>query len=116
MTARDAHTRTVLIRSSLPTYAYLIVTAGSRRGAIQQLSTDVTTIGRSADNDLQLDDATMSTRHARVRRDDDGDFTLIDLGTSNGARVNGRQIQQARLRHNDAIRLGETTFVFKRVG
>ncbi len=108
-------TETVLIRKELPTYAYLIVARGRQAGTIFQLRPDVTTVGRGPENDLRLEDPAVSTRHLRIRCDDGKRFTLIDQGTPNGTRINGRQDQQCVLDHNDVIHLGDTTLVFKQV-
>jgi hypothetical protein len=50
------------------------------------------TIGRSRDCDVVLDDANVSRRHAEVRRSSGGGWTIADLGSTNGVRVNGREI------------------------
>jgi len=109
-------TETVVIRKDLPTYAYLIVTSGPRRGLILQIQPETTSIGRAQDCDLRLDDPTVSTHHARVRRNANNGFTLIDLGGANPTRVNGRRTQQHQLKPNDRIQIGETTLVFKQAG
>ena len=50
------------------------------------------TIGRSRDCDVVLDDANVSRRHAEIRSAADGGWTIADLGSTNGVRVNGREI------------------------
>ncbi|HZO36858.1 MAG TPA: DUF3662 and FHA domain-containing protein [Solirubrobacteraceae bacterium] len=50
------------------------------------------TIGRSRDCDVILDDANVSRRHAEIRADASGRWTIADLGSTNGVRVNGREI------------------------
>jgi hypothetical protein len=47
------------------------------------------TLGRSAENDLVIDDATLSRAHMRFERGADGRWTVRDLGSSNGTRVAG---------------------------
>ncbi len=64
------------------------------------------TIGRTGDNDLVLDDSTVSKRHARVVRDN-GTYYLEDLGSTNGTRVNGRRVRRCLLRGGEAIRFGK---------
>lgn len=105
---------TVQLRKQPPAYAYLVVTTTERAGSIHQLNRESTTIGRSGANDIRLDDASVSSEHAKVRFEGDGEFTLIDLGSQNGAKLNGHRTQQHTLRHNDVIELGETRLVFKR--
>ncbi len=105
---------TIQLRKQPPSYAYLVITTTERAGSIYQLNAGNTTIGRSGSNDIRLNDNAVSGEHARIRFEGDGEFTLIDLGSQNGARLNGRRTQQHTLRHNDVIELGETRLVFKR--
>jgi hypothetical protein len=70
-------------------------------------------IGRSRDCDVVLDDAGVSRRHAELRPAADG-WTLADLGSTNGVRVNGRELgDPLRLRQGDHIELGSTEIVFE---
>lgn len=73
------------------------------------------TIGRSAraGNDVVLsEDGQVSRRHARIEREIDGRFTLYDLDTTNGTRVNGRKIDNCTLSSGDEILIGATRIVF----
>ena len=75
------------------------------------------TIGRSprAQNDVVLEnDGMVSRRHARVELDADGQFTLYDLDTTNGTRVNGRKVDNQTLKSGDEIKIGETRIIFYR--
>jgi pSer/pThr/pTyr-binding forkhead associated (FHA) protein len=70
-------------------------------------------IGRSRDCDIVLDDAGISRRHAELRPGDDG-WTVTDLGSTNGLRVNGQPISGARLLcAGDRLELGSTEIVFE---
>ncbi|HYM45764.1 MAG TPA: DUF3662 and FHA domain-containing protein [Solirubrobacteraceae bacterium] len=69
-------------------------------------------IGRSRDCDIVLDDAGVSRRHAELRPGEGG-WTVIDLGSTNGVRVNGQQIRGPRpLQAGDRVELGSTEAVF----
>ena len=69
-------------------------------------------IGRSRDCDIVLDDTGVSRRHAKLRHGPDG-WTVTDLGSTNGVRVNGQDIHGAHLLHaGDRIELGSTEIVF----
>lgn len=48
-------------------------------------------IGRASDNDLEIDDTSLSRRHALIE-EVDGHFMLSDCGSSNGTFVNGREV------------------------
>jgi DNA-binding NtrC family response regulator len=64
-------------------------------------------IGRDEDVGIRLSDPNVSRRHARVRREG-ADTYLIDLGSRNGTRVNGRVTNAARLALGDVVRVGDT--------
>jgi Protein of unknown function (DUF3662)/FHA domain len=69
-------------------------------------------LGRSRDCDIVLEDTGISRRHAELRRGVDG-WTVTDLGSTNGVRVNGRDVHGAHpLRSGDLLELGSTEIVF----
>jgi hypothetical protein len=73
------------------------------------------TIGRSRECDVVLEDRNVSRRHAEVRVGPAGIWTVHDLGSTNGVRVNGRPVGDAgeELRPGDAIELGTAEVVFE---
>jgi hypothetical protein len=79
-----------------------------------ELRETVTVIGRSRRCDIVLTDPNVSRQHAEIRRQDDG-FMALDLGSTNGMRVNRRDVKQAVLQHGDRIELGTTELVFERL-
>jgi hypothetical protein len=70
------------------------------------------TIGRSRDADCVLRDPNVSRRHAELRRSPSGDWTIADLGSTNGVKVNGRRVGSTRLSPGDQVTVGTTTFRF----
>jgi Protein of unknown function (DUF3662)/FHA domain len=70
------------------------------------------TIGRSRDADCVLRDPNVSRHHAELRRSAAGDWTIADLGSTNGIKVNGRRVGSTRLNPGDQVTLGTTTFRF----
>ena len=75
------------------------------------LTGPTTRIGRGNDTDLRIDDPGISRNHAEVRQQG-GDVTIVDVGSTNGIVINGRRVQQARLDDGAAVVLGSTTLIF----
>jgi hypothetical protein len=69
-------------------------------------------LGRSKECDCVLDDPNISRRHAELRRSSSGDWQVVDLGSTNGVKVNGRRVSSARLSPGDEITLGTLVFSF----
>ena len=70
-------------------------------------------MGRSSSCEVVLEDPNASRRHAAVRQSSNG-WQLEDLGSTNGVKVNGRQVVGAHeLRPGDRIELGHTELVFE---
>ena len=86
-----------------------IVSLGDRRYV---LDGPVSVLGRSRECDCVLADRNVSRRHAELRRSANGDWQVVDLGSTNGVKVNGRQVDSTRLAPGDEVTLGTTRFVF----
>jgi hypothetical protein len=71
-------------------------------------------LGRSRECDIVVDDANVSRRHAEVRPGPDG-WTVADLGSTNGVRVNGRTVRSAPqpLHDGDLVELGTAQVTFE---
>jgi pSer/pThr/pTyr-binding forkhead associated (FHA) protein len=67
-------------------------------------------IGRTSDNDITLPDLDVSRHHAELRRNPDGSFEIIDLGSHGGTFVNGKRITSTMLTEQDIISIGHATF------
>jgi len=91
--------------------AHLTITKGSDVGSTIHLA-KVTCLGRGLDMDVRLDELTVSKRHARIIRDDRGEYILEDLASSNGTYLNGVEITTKHLKDGDEVRIGSTVFVF----
>jgi class 3 adenylate cyclase len=73
-------------------------------------------IGRTAANQLVVQDERVSRRHAMIHSQA-GEFWLVDLGSRNGTQVGERRIfQPVRLRDGDRIRIGSEMFIFHQPG
>jgi len=77
------------------------------------LASDTVTIGRLADCDVVLKDKGASRKHAQLKLRD-GSWTLTDLGSTNGTRLNGQTIQSREISDGDKITIGTTVIEFRR--
>jgi len=94
------------------TRACLVGTEGEYRGQVIELS-DRTKWGRHPQNDVCLSDATVSTFHMQIRQVDAG-YEVVDLGSKNGTKLNGRWVRQpVILADQDIITVGNNTFCVK---
>jgi Protein of unknown function (DUF3662)/FHA domain len=70
-------------------------------------------VGRSRDCDIVLEDSSVSRRHAELRPRGSA-WTVEDLGSTNGVRVNGQAVHGAHhLRSGDRIEMGSTEMLFE---
>ena len=73
-----------------------------------ELGDAAVTIGRSSENLIALADKKASRKHAQIEKTEHG-YQVNDLGSGNGTRVNGREVNTALLAKGDEIRIGLTT-------
>jgi hypothetical protein len=76
------------------------------------LADEPLTIGRLSDCDVVLSDDSVSRRHAELRRLG-GEILLVDLGSTNGTKVNGASVRERRLVDGDLITVGNTSLRFE---
>jgi Protein of unknown function (DUF3662)/Inner membrane component of T3SS, cytoplasmic domain len=76
------------------------------------LSGERVLVGRSRECDVVVADPNVSRRHIELRRGERG-WTAIDLGSTNGMKVNGRRVSQAELGPGDRITIGVTDLAFE---
>lgn len=69
-----------------------------------KLTKKATSIGRTIDNDIQIDNPGVSGLHAQIVLRDDG-YHLEDLDSKNGVFINGQQIQRQLLEFGDSIQI-----------
>ena len=84
-----------------------IMRSGPTPGATYALEGDLITIGRDSANTIQINDAEMSRRHARMQFQG-GKYVIEDLGSTNGTHVNGQRLASPYvLRTGDVVSFGE---------
>ncbi len=91
--------------------ASLFVIQGIDQGARFELDDDTYHIGRDATNTIQLHDQEVSRHHADLRRQGE-QYSLTDLGSSNGTYVNSRRVESHELASGDRVQIGKTLLLF----
>ena len=91
--------------------ALVVRSGGGRAGEHFTPTGERTSIGRSPDCDIFLDDVTVSRKHA-VLIAGDGRFTIEDQGSLNGTYVNRRRIESAPLADGDEVQIGKYRLTF----
>lgn len=70
----------------------------------------IVTIGRSSENTISINDASISRNHCQIIQENENSFLLVDLNSTNGTYVNGRKISgQIKLTKHDIVRIGNAT-------
>ncbi len=70
-------------------------------------------LGRVANTDITLPYSWVSRKHAMIQKEENGRFSLLDLGSSNGTFINGRKIHTpVTLQDGDCIGIGSTRLLF----
>jgi len=76
-----------------------------------EIALEKTTIGRVADNDIQIQEPSVSSHHAEIF-ERDGVYFLKDLGSTNGSQINEQPATESPLKPGDKIRFGNVLAVF----
>ncbi len=109
---RGDGTQALVFRRPLPEAACAVIRVLAPDGRETAIEVDghPLTLGRSRDNALVLSDPRVSRHHARIQARH-GALVYTDLGSSNGSRVNGMQVDEIALGVGDRILLGDTVLV-----
>jgi len=75
-----------------------------------KLDKERTTVGRKPNNDIHLEDPTVSGEHAVFLNLKN--IYVEDLGSTNGVILNGKRITKRQLEHGDIVRIGRHEFKF----
>lgn len=110
----------VILPTSTGEHAYLVVTTGPQEGAEFRFLKKRMMVGRATTNaswDIALQDRTVSRPHCRLDRLEDGpEWTITDLRSANGTRVNGETILPEKphtLKDGDVLGVGATLLLFR---
>jgi diguanylate cyclase (GGDEF)-like protein len=94
-----------------PDDACIIVIYGPELGKRLQLGTAPFEIGRSAKNDLFIDQESVSRHHARIVFDGRA-YWLQDQESTNGTFLNDESVREKELRDGDQVRVGRSILKF----
>jgi predicted component of type VI protein secretion system len=96
-----------------PSYTYqLTMRSGPTPGQVIPLEMQEIVIGRDTSATLQINDAEVSRRHARLFMQSGG-YVIEDLGSTNGTFVNGQRLSGPyMLKHGDTVMMGEKISLF----
>jgi adenylate cyclase len=98
-----------------PSRAGLMIRNGGFEGMTYALSADETLIGRNPTTDITLLDEGINREHALILWDCDNDeYSVEDLQSTNGTKVNGKRVRSTTLNEGDEIQVGHTRFLFYR--
>ncbi|MFG2111772.1 FHA domain-containing protein [Streptomyces sp. NPDC048718] len=81
-----------------------------RPTSVRPLPARTVRIGRAPDNDLVIDDLTVSRRHAELIAEPDGTYRIHDLGSHNGTFLDGRPVTDARVTAEDLVGIGHRAY------
>ncbi|HEX8875209.1 MAG TPA: ATPase, T2SS/T4P/T4SS family [Phycisphaerales bacterium] len=79
--------------------------------AMIRLGKEPVTIGRHPDNTIPIADDLASRFHCAVEPDGVGGWSVRDLGSRNGTKVNDQRVKEVRLNPGDVLRIGAHEFV-----
>jgi ribosomal protein L40E len=91
--------------------ALVVRSGGGRAGETFEPQGDRTTIGRSPDCGIFLDDVTVSRKHAELH-EREGRWLIEDGGSLNGTFVNRKRVESAELEDGDEIQIGKYRLTF----
>ena len=89
----------------------LAAISGRLKGAIFTIDQDALIIGRETAANVCLADASVSRRHSKIEKKDDG-FVITDLESLNGTFINDVPVRSRQLEHGDRVRIGDSQFLF----
>lgn len=93
--------------------AVLIGMSPEVKGKNYDLAKDKVSIGRNATNLIVLEHPSVSGRHCSITHVNNR-YVFADLGSTNGSRVNQKEVKEAELKPKDLVQIGALEFMFDR--
>jgi len=98
---------------SLRRYQLVVVAKDSNRRKFELGKKKVIKIGKKTDNDIVINDKTVSRYHSEIYVTDDNTYLLKDKNSTNGTTINSMKVKEAYLSQGDLIEIGETKIEFQ---
>ncbi|HVU51957.1 MAG TPA: FHA domain-containing protein, partial [Polyangia bacterium] len=98
-------------QSSTQTNARLVVLTSELAGHEFSLVRASVVIGRTEENDIVINHRSISRHHAKIVREGDR-YTIVDLQSANGVRVNNEDYERIELNPGDVVELGHVKLRF----
>ena len=113
LAATEAEARASANAASESVPPQLVTVAGPTEGKVFELAKDRIALGRLPESDIMLSDPGASRRHAEIRQQN-GEWMIADLGSTNGTMVNELTVGERPLHDGDRITIGRTVLEFRR--
>ncbi len=97
---------------SLRRYQLVVTTKEGNRRKFDLGKKRLIKIGKRPENDIVVNDKTISREHAEIVLGDDNTYLLRDLNSTNGTTINTLKVKEAYLSQGDLIEIGETKIEF----
>ena len=104
---------TTVYRRPPKSFAKLIIQANGEERTVE-LRERTTSVGRSHENSIEIDDINSSRKHCVIEKSSGG-YDIVDLKSRNGTLVNGILVLRKELRPGDCIEIGKTRMFFEHV-
>ncbi len=96
--------------------AKLVVISSNFAGQEFPLNRDEVVIGRGDDCHVIIDHRSISTKHAKIVRESNTIYKIVDLNSKNGVKVSGEEYRATHLKRGDIVELGHVKFRFVEPG
>ncbi len=96
--------------------AKLVVISSNFAGEEFPLNRPEVVIGRGEDCHIIIDHRSISSKHAKIVREDNTTYKIVDLNSKNGVKVSGESYRATHLQRGDVVELGHVKFRFVEPG
>jgi pSer/pThr/pTyr-binding forkhead associated (FHA) protein len=96
--------------------AKLVIVSSNFAGQDFPLARKEMVIGRGEECDIIIDHRSVSQKHAKVVREQGGEYKIVDLKSKNGVKVGGEEYRAVHLKRGDIVELGHVRFRFVEPG